>query len=236
MRAQTKHSSFNAIGRAQLADQRKSRRVRQGRRLDQQALSFVAAAAPAEARDNRGQARLIQDGEHVLARPQHQRRPPVGAFEGGSFVAGRLVEMFLVGIHLREGIRRTDFFILERKLAQRRGCAVRLPPLGQAHAAVANLAGLEFFLIRSPAASRMEVGCIFGNSALLDRKLRQMQVAATPRYPLTTTRRTLRHKDRRHEERHSIAVAPLQVLFLTRLAAEETPTLSVTQRNFCRRS
>ena len=39
-----------------------------------------------------------------------------------------------------------------------------------------------------------------------------------------------------HEEKHGIAVAPLQVLFLTRLAAEDTPTLSVTQRNFCRRS
>jgi len=45
-------SSFDAIGRVQLADRRNFTRVRQDRRLDQQTLSFITAARSAEAHDN----------------------------------------------------------------------------------------------------------------------------------------------------------------------------------------
>src|SRR5271156_667051 len=71
-RAQTKRSSFNAIDLGELADRRKSRRVRQRQRLDQQALSFVAAARSAEAHDNgaSGAFRLRVPRQQRIARGQ----------------------------------------------------------------------------------------------------------------------------------------------------------------------
>jgi hypothetical protein len=65
-------SSFNTIAQVELADRRTSGCVRQGRRLDQQALSFVAAARSAEAHDNRvsDAFRLCSPRQQRIARGQ----------------------------------------------------------------------------------------------------------------------------------------------------------------------
>jgi hypothetical protein len=91
-----------------------------------------------------GQPGLAQDGEDARARPQHQRRPAIGAIEGGSFVAGRFVKLLFVRFHVIEGIERRELVIPDRKLTQRRRAAVGSPPLGQAHVAVMDLARFEF--------------------------------------------------------------------------------------------
>ena len=107
----------------------------------------------------------------------------VTALERDPFVAGRLVEFLVVGLHLFEGIRRGDFVILDRKLAQRRTVAIRPPPFGQCHMPIKNLARLELVLLgfRPSTAARIKIDIVFRSAALRDRNQRQVQVATSLR-------------------------------------------------------
>ena len=103
----------------------------------------------------------------------------VSPLEGGPFVAGRLFEVLLVGVHVIQGLGRREFILHDRDLAHGQTAAIRLPPFGQGHLPISDFARFEPILFRSHStAARSETACLFREAALLYRELRQVEVAA----------------------------------------------------------
>lgn len=117
----------------------------------------------------------------------------IGAVEGGAFIASRLVEMLLVWLHVVEGVGRREFAVHGRQYAERRRHAVRPTPFGQALIAVEDLARLEFVhRLGSTTTPRAVTACVFCGAALLDRRERQVKIAAGLRRFSTKTASMIR--------------------------------------------
>jgi len=131
-----------------------------------------------EIRQCDGPTGLAEDPKELVARPKHKGRPPIGPFEGSRFVAGRLMEVLFVRVHIAEGIGRRKFLVFYRQLDQQRRAAVEPPQFGEADTAVVDLARFQFRL--RPAAAAGPVAGVFGDPALLDGEERQMKIAVGP--------------------------------------------------------
>src|SRR5262249_15901282 len=112
-------------------------------------------------------------------RPQHQGGPTVGAFEGGAFVACRLVEILFVGLQVFKSVGRTEFVRQKGQVPQGRLAAIRTPPVRQGLPPILHLPHLEVLLvliIRPPATARTVITDVFGTTAFRDRDQRQVEV------------------------------------------------------------
>jgi len=61
------------------------------------------------------------DREKILAWPQHQRRAPIDALEGGALVVRRFAKRFLVRLKILGGFGRRQLVLMERERG-RIGC------------------------------------------------------------------------------------------------------------------
>jgi len=118
------------------------------RLIPQRGSPALAACRPAlgqvcEIRQGDPQAGLVEDREESIARPKHESGPAVGALEGGSFVAGRLVEVLVVRVHVFERVGGRKLVVFDRQLDQKRRAAVEPPPFGKADIAVIDLASFQ---------------------------------------------------------------------------------------------
>ncbi len=121
-------------------------------------------------------------------RPQHQGRPLVAALERGAFVAGGLVDVLFVRLHVGQCIRRADLSIAEGQGAQGRHTAVGPCPIRQGQGAIEDLGHPEFviglvmvvfrvFVVVAGVPASARVAVVLRRTTLFDAQQRHMQIA-----------------------------------------------------------
>src|SRR5690348_5673461 len=115
-----------------------------------------------EVRQRDGTARLVEHGELSVGRPEHQGGAAVAALKGGALITGRLMKMLLVGLHVVESVRRTNFARLEREVTYPHRLAIRPTPFRQVLEPFDDLADLQLRLPTPATAPRSVISSVFG--------------------------------------------------------------------------
>lgn len=115
-------------------------------------------------------------------RPQHQCSPLVAALERGAFVAGGLVEVLFVRLHVGQCIWRADLAIAERQAAQRHHAAVGPSPIRQGQGAIEDLGHPELVIVLviavvAAAPAWAGVTVVLGRTTLFDAQQRHVEIA-----------------------------------------------------------
>jgi hypothetical protein len=99
-------------------------------------------------RGQRGRKTCPRDQPQPLRmRPQHQGRALVAALERGAFVAGGLVEVLFVRLHVGQRFRRADLAIVEWQGAHGHRAAVGPSPIRQGQGAIEDLGDPELVIV-----------------------------------------------------------------------------------------